>query len=38
MICKEIEVSNLRMIVRAKEDDLGEEFIDRNLVEGVATT
>jgi V/A-type H+-transporting ATPase subunit C len=37
MICKEIEVSNLRMIVRAKEDDLGEEFIDRNLVEGVAT-
>lgn len=37
MICKEIEVSNLRMITRAKEDELGEEFIERNLITGVST-
>lgn len=36
MICKEIEVSNLRMIVRAKEEELGEDFIERNLTTGVA--
>lgn len=35
MICKEIEVSNLRMIVRAKEEELGEDFIERNLITGV---
>lgn len=35
MVCKEIEVSNLRMIVRAKEEDLSEDFIERNLVTGV---
>lgn len=37
MICKEIEFSNLRMIVRAKEENLGEEFIERNLVRGVSS-
>lgn len=37
MICKEIEVGNLRMIAQAKEEELGTDFIDRNLVRGVAS-
>ncbi len=36
MICKEIEFNNLRMLVRAKEEELGNEFIERNLINGVA--
>lgn len=36
MICKEIEARNLRMLIRAKTDDLGEEFIDQHLIKGVS--
>ncbi|MCJ7479320.1 MAG: V-type ATPase subunit [Candidatus Nanohaloarchaeota archaeon QJJ-7] len=37
MVCKEVEAKNLRTIARAKAEGLGEEFIDRNLVKGVAS-
>ncbi|MDY6773812.1 MAG: V-type ATPase subunit, partial [Candidatus Nanohaloarchaea archaeon] len=37
MVCKEVEAKNLRMIARAKEEGLGEEFVDRNLVRGVSS-
>lgn len=37
MICKEVEAKNLRMLARAKQEDLGEAFINRNLVTGVAS-
>lgn len=36
MICTQIEYTNLRMIVTAKAEGLGEDFIDRNLVLGVS--
>ncbi len=36
MVCKEVEAGNLRMIARAKAEGLGEAFIERNLVGGVA--
>ncbi|MDY6769667.1 MAG: V-type ATPase subunit [Candidatus Nanohaloarchaea archaeon] len=37
MVCKEVEATNLRMLARATEAGLGDEFIERNLVEGVAS-
>ncbi|MDY6768859.1 MAG: V-type ATPase subunit [Candidatus Nanohaloarchaea archaeon] len=37
LVCKEVEATNLQMIARAKEAGLGESFIERNLVEGVAS-
>ncbi|MFB6166660.1 MAG: V-type ATPase subunit, partial [Candidatus Nanohaloarchaea archaeon] len=36
MVCKEAEARNLRMIARAKAEGLGEDFMERNLVGGVA--
>lgn len=37
MVCKEVEAKNLLMLARATADNLGDEFIERNLVEGVAS-
>lgn len=37
MVCKEVEVKNLRMLTRSKQEGLDEEFIKRNLVKGVAS-
>lgn len=37
MVCKEIEAQNLRMISRARAEGLGQEFMENNLVQGVAS-
>lgn len=37
MICMDIETGNVNLIVRAKEEQLGEAFIERNLITGVSS-
>lgn len=36
MICMEIEAGNVTTVIRATEEEMGEEFIERNLITGVA--